>query len=152
MLLVGAGPVGLEFAGEIKTAWPEKRVTLVDRNNDLMPGSYPDEFRTLLRKQLDELGIVITDRPVDADLRFDCFGATPVTGFVDLPARRPDGRIAVNPDLVSYQPEPDAIVLPPGPHGGVSYGPEAGVLGPGQTAAIKAGFYLDQYRELLGQS
>ncbi|GIF21865.1 hypothetical protein Ate02nite_45950 [Paractinoplanes tereljensis] len=198
VLLVGAGPVGLEFAGEITAAWPGKRVTVVDRADDLMPGDYPDEFRVSLRRQLDERGIRITTEPVDADLRFDCFGATPETGYADLPARRPDGRLAVNPDLrvcgtenifaigditalpelkmarlaqmharvaaaniraliegrtdlTTYQPQPDAIVLPLGPHGGVSYGPEAGVLGPEQTAAIKAGFYLDQYRELLGQ-
>jgi NADH dehydrogenase FAD-containing subunit len=162
-----------------------------------MAGGFPDEFRVLLRKQLDEHGIVFADEPVDADLRFDCFGAAPVTGFADLPARRPDGRIAVEADLrvcgtervfaigditalpelkmarlaqmhagvvaaniramiegrsgpATYQPQPDAIVLPLGPRGGVSYAPEAGVLGAAETAAIKAGFYLDQYRELLG--
>lgn len=30
VLLLGAGPAGLEFAGEIKAAWPRKQVTLVD--------------------------------------------------------------------------------------------------------------------------
>src|ERR1700685_1720689 len=30
VLLVGAGPVGIELAGEIKAAWPGKHVTLLD--------------------------------------------------------------------------------------------------------------------------
>ncbi|GIM95897.1 FAD-dependent oxidoreductase [Paractinoplanes toevensis] len=199
VLLVGAGPVGLEFAGEIRAAWPDKRITVVDRADDLMPGDYPAEFRDLLRDQLYRMEIAVVTAPVDADLRFDCFGARPETGYADLPARRPDGRLAVEADLrvcgtenifaigditalpelkmarlaqmharvaadniraliegrtglTAYQPQPDAIVLPLGPYGGVSYAPEAGVLGPEQTAAIKAGFYLDQYRELLGQA
>ena len=30
VLLLGAGPVGIELAGEIKAVWPGKQVTLVD--------------------------------------------------------------------------------------------------------------------------
>ena len=38
VLLLGAGPVGLELAGEIKAVWPEKTVTIVDPAKDILPG------------------------------------------------------------------------------------------------------------------
>jgi hypothetical protein len=53
---------------------------------------------------------------------------------------------------VTYTPEPDAIVLPLGPRGGVSYAPQAGVLGAEATAGIKGNLYLDLYHDLLGAS
>ncbi|MFI6321716.1 FAD-dependent oxidoreductase [Nonomuraea sp. NPDC050556] len=90
VLLVGAGPVGLEFAGEIKAAWPDKRVTVTDTQTDLLSGRFPEEFRAEVRRQLDELGIevVLGAAPSgDFDLRFACFA----------PAQRP-GR-EVTPEL-----------------------------------------------------
>lgn len=42
VLLLGAGSVGLEFAGEIKSVWPDKAVTVVDPTRILSP----DVFRT----------------------------------------------------------------------------------------------------------
>ncbi|GAA2051464.1 rubredoxin-NAD(+) reductase AlkT [Catenulispora yoronensis] len=56
VLILGAGPVGLELAGEIKAEWPDKRVTLVDPAPDLLPGFLPDLLADL-RRQLDELGV-----------------------------------------------------------------------------------------------
>ncbi|MEU5955827.1 FAD-dependent oxidoreductase [Streptomyces sp. NPDC047525] len=56
VLLVGAGPVGLELAGEIKAVWPQKHVTVVDPAQRLMPGFLP-EVRDELHRQLDELGV-----------------------------------------------------------------------------------------------
>ena len=53
-------------------------------------------------------------------------------------------------NMVTYRPEADAIVLPLGPKGGVSYAPEAGVLGAGPTSDIKRNFYIDTYLDLLG--
>lgn len=213
VLLVGAGPVGLEFAGEIKAAWPATTVVLADRSPALMPGGYPDDFRTQLRAQLDALGVELRlGAPVDglpapgryapfgtADIWFPCYGAGPVSDYLAGPlaaCRRPDGRIAVTPELrlpgttgvfavgdvtavpeqksarvaamhaevvaaniraaivggppVAHTPQPDMIILPLGPRGGVGYAPDAGVLGPAETAAIKADFYLGHYRELLG--
>jgi hypothetical protein len=52
--------------------------------------------------------------------------------------------------MATYQPEADAIVLPLGPKGGVSYAPEVGVLGASPTSDIKGSLYIDIYRELLG--
>ena len=214
VLLVGAGPVGLEFAGEIKAAWPEKHVLLVDSSPELMPGDFPPEFRALLREQLDELGVEVRlggtvgglPEPgryapfAEADIWFRCHGATPAADCLsgDLAAARlADGRIAVTPQLrvrgtatvfavgdvtavperkmarnaqlhaevvaanirsliggraaeAAHEPQPDMIVLPLGPKGGVTYAPDAGVLGAGPTADLKGDFYLEHYRELLG--
>lgn len=60
VLLVGAGPVGIEFAGEIKSVWPGKRVTLVDAADDILGGRYKPELRAELRRQLTELGVDIS--------------------------------------------------------------------------------------------
>lgn len=56
VLILGAGPVGLELAGEIATTWPDKRVTIVDPAAELLPGFLP-ELVADLRGQLDALGI-----------------------------------------------------------------------------------------------
>lgn len=126
-LLIGAGPVGLEFAGEIKAAWPDKRVTLLDQSPELMPGGFPEAFRAELRRQLERLGVelllgtgltalppsgpgragaftVTTDAgaEISADIWFRCFGGAPAADCLDPElgaARRPDGRLAVTPEL-----------------------------------------------------
>jgi NADH dehydrogenase FAD-containing subunit len=56
VLVLGAGPVGLELAGEIKDAWPDKAVIIVDRAGRLLPGFLP-EVREDLHRQLHERGI-----------------------------------------------------------------------------------------------
>jgi apoptosis-inducing factor 2 len=127
VLLLGAGPVGLEFAGEIKTAWPDKPVTLLDPRPDLAFGRFPAEFQAELAAQLAELGVGLllgtslrgqpptspgelaaftatTDSgaAIPADIWFACYGAAPAVGYLApdlLPALTPDGRVAVTPDL-----------------------------------------------------
>jgi apoptosis-inducing factor 2 len=227
VLLLGAGPVGLEFAGEIKAAWPDKEVTIIDPAPDLLAGrQFPAAFAAELRAQLDALGVTLllgTSLPsppptapgepgafsaaaesgdtIRADIWFACYGATADAGYLgpDLRAAlRPDGTVAVTPSLrlpgsasvfaigdvtalpemkqaraaqkhaevaaanirsliaggdvvATYEPAPDAIVLPLGPKGGVSYAPEAGVLGPDVTADLKSGdLFVDVYREMFG--
>src|SRR6267142_1495293 len=39
-LIVGAGPAGLELAGEIKAFYPDKHVTIVDVADDILIGPY----------------------------------------------------------------------------------------------------------------
>jgi NADH dehydrogenase FAD-containing subunit len=56
VLIAGAGPVGLELAGEIKAEWPHKQVTVVDPNERLLAAFRP-EMREDLHRQLDELDI-----------------------------------------------------------------------------------------------
>ncbi|PZF83411.1 NAD(P)/FAD-dependent oxidoreductase [Jiangella anatolica] len=106
-LVIGAGAAGLELAGEIKTAYPDKDVTLVDLADDILPGPYDQELRTELRRQLDGFGVrlvlgsplrALPDTPaataapvtvtteagdeLSADIWFRAFGVTPATGFV----------------------------------------------------------------------
>jgi NADH dehydrogenase FAD-containing subunit len=56
-LIVGAGPAGLELAGEIKAFFPEKQVTIADIAPDILTGPYDQELRDELRRQLDDLGV-----------------------------------------------------------------------------------------------
>ncbi|MEJ3749972.1 FAD-dependent oxidoreductase [Actinomycetes bacterium KLBMP 9797] len=56
VLILGAGPVGLELAGEIKEVWPHKHVTIVDQAEQVLPGFQPD-LRQDLHRQLDDLGV-----------------------------------------------------------------------------------------------
>lgn len=127
VLLLGAGPVGIELAGEIKAAWPDKAVTIVDPAEDIVMGGFPDEFRAALHVQLDELGVDVllgtalrdeppsapgefgaftvateSGRKITADLWFRCYGVVPVAGYLagDLvAARRPSGHLEVTADL-----------------------------------------------------
>ncbi|WP_188190355.1 NAD(P)/FAD-dependent oxidoreductase [Nonomuraea sp. SYSU D8015] len=56
VLILGAGPVGLELAGEIKEVWPRKQVTVLDPAGQLLPG-FQAEMRQDLHRQLDDLDI-----------------------------------------------------------------------------------------------
>ncbi|HZE41011.1 MAG TPA: FAD-dependent oxidoreductase [Stackebrandtia sp.] len=65
VVLMGAGAVGLELAGEIASTWPDKWVTIMDPAPDIlsagfMPGfdrALQNEMRSRLREQLAELRI-----------------------------------------------------------------------------------------------
>lgn len=112
VLLLGAGPVGLELAGEITAAWPDKDVTIADPLGDIIsggyaPAGYDDQFRVELRRQLGERGVrlllgaplsgpppaepgragsfTITTghgKPIEADIWFRCYGVTPQSGYL----------------------------------------------------------------------
>jgi NADH dehydrogenase FAD-containing subunit len=57
VLIVGAGPAGLEVAGEIKAAFPGKQVTIADSAGEILDGPYKQELRDELHRQLAELGV-----------------------------------------------------------------------------------------------
>ena len=57
VLLLGAGPVGIELAGEIKAVWPSKQVTLVDVASDVLGERYRPDLKAELRRQLTDLGV-----------------------------------------------------------------------------------------------
>jgi NADH dehydrogenase FAD-containing subunit len=127
VLLLGAGPIGLEFAGEIAAAWPGKPVTVIDPAPDLLGGRFPDEMRADLARQLDDLGVRMllgtkldtlpgtpagVVRPftattgdgetLSADLWFACYGSTVPGGHLGAElaaARQPDGRLPVTEHL-----------------------------------------------------
>jgi NADH dehydrogenase FAD-containing subunit len=76
-LIVGAGPAGLELAGEIKAFYPDKHVLIVDVADDILAGPYEQALRDELRRQLDELGIelrlglALSHLPSSAPATFD---------------------------------------------------------------------------------
>jgi NADH dehydrogenase FAD-containing subunit len=127
VLLVGAGPVGIELAGEIRHVWPEKSIVLLDVADEILGGPYKSELKAELRRQLIEarveliLGSPLRQAPptepgelgtftvtteagtdVIADIWFRCYGVVPNSDYLGdalLPARRADGFIEVGPTL-----------------------------------------------------
>jgi apoptosis-inducing factor 2 len=127
VLVLGAGPVGIELAGEIKAAYPDKEVTILDVAEEILAGPYDRRLRAELRRQLAELGVelllgsplregppsapaslasftVATEAgtKVPADVWYRCYGVSPVTDYLTdslAPARRPDGRLEVTEHL-----------------------------------------------------
>jgi NADH dehydrogenase FAD-containing subunit len=126
ILLLGAGPVGLELAGEIKAEWPAKRVTLVDPAPEILPDNSA-RLRAELLRQLGDLGVRLvlgtrlaaepptepgrfapftagteSGEEISADLWLRCFGVEPVSGYLAgslSAARLPDGQIRVTETL-----------------------------------------------------
>src|SRR5580700_5164367 len=45
VLLVGAGPVGIELAGEIRHVWPDKTIVLLDVADEILGGPYLPELK-----------------------------------------------------------------------------------------------------------
>jgi len=127
VLIVGAGPVGLELAGEIVSAWPDKQVTVVDLADHVLTGEYAEELRTELRSQLEARGVrfvlgsplvalpqvpagtrgtfaVTTEagERIDGDLWLVAHGARPATDYLrgELAGLRDeDGRVPVTSTL-----------------------------------------------------
>lgn len=117
VLIAGAGPVGLELAGEIKAVWPDKHVTVADPAERLLPG-FAEAMRADLRRQLDALGVELRlgagvrppgepgraapftvaagDGEISADIWFRCHGVRVNSGH--LAAAR-GGRIHVTETL-----------------------------------------------------
>ncbi|MES9538466.1 FAD-dependent oxidoreductase [Actinomadura sp. NPDC000600] len=126
VLILGAGPVGLELAGEIKEVWPHKPVAIVDPAGELLPG-YRAELREDLLRQLGELdirlrlGTALTAPPpgdpgragtftaataggeeITADIWFRAHGMTINSGYLAdgrLTALTPQGRVPVTETL-----------------------------------------------------
>ncbi|WP_154792711.1 FAD-dependent oxidoreductase [Occultella kanbiaonis] len=128
VLLVGAGPVGVELAGELTSAFPDLGVTLVDQADDILTTiDVIGQVRDSIRAQLVQRGVdlvlgaplgflppmdvgrlhdftVRTDAGVEinAQVWFRCYGNRAVTDYLAgglLDARRPDGTLRVTEHL-----------------------------------------------------
>src|ERR1700733_13012888 len=127
VLLVGAGPVGIELAGENRDVWPDKSIVLLDAADDILAGPYKPELKAELRRQLLEIGVeLILGSPLRqqpptapgelrtfsvttgagpalvADIWFRCYGVVPNSDYLGeelAAARRADGFIEVDSTL-----------------------------------------------------
>jgi apoptosis-inducing factor 2 len=107
VLVIGAGPSGLELAGEIRAFFPDKHVTIADQSQDILEGPYDQALRDELRRQLADLGVELklgsqlvalpTATPATAaaisvrtesgeellaDVWYRCFGVTPHSEYL----------------------------------------------------------------------
>ena len=57
ILVIGGGAVGIEMAGEIKVAYSEKKVILMDRNDKLLSRQNVPKLRLPAKKGLEEIGV-----------------------------------------------------------------------------------------------
>jgi apoptosis-inducing factor 2 len=123
-LIIGAGPAGLELAGEIKAFYPDKQVTIADVSEEILTGPYDQELRDELRRQLDALGIelrlgsALTNLPsappatlapirvgtegggeLVADIWFRAFGVRPHSEYLDSGSLNRRGYVRVDEHL-----------------------------------------------------
>jgi NADH dehydrogenase FAD-containing subunit len=123
-LIIGAGPSGLELAGEIKAFFPDKHVTIADVSEDILPGPYGHELRDELRRQLAEMGVELrlgsalgglpsappaTLAPIRiavqdgnelvADIWFRAFGVHPHSDYLGADRRDAGGYVRVDDHL-----------------------------------------------------
>lgn len=128
VLLVGAGPVGLELAGELSSAFPALGITIVDQAPDVLTTwDYQPELRSSVRAQLEARGVVFelgsplgylppqdvgepgqftvhtqAGREISAQIWLRCHGNLPAIDYLgpELNAARVgDGGLAVTPTL-----------------------------------------------------
>ncbi|HEX4519852.1 MAG TPA: FAD-dependent oxidoreductase [Gaiellaceae bacterium] len=127
VLIAGAGPTGLELAGEISSRWPEKQITILEPEPDILAGPYKQELRDEVRRQLSERGVefilgesftgepesppvtlgqfaatTTAGRTIVADIWFRCNGLRPVSDYLAgglAGERTSDGWIEVNGKL-----------------------------------------------------
>jgi NADH dehydrogenase FAD-containing subunit len=128
VLLVGAGPVGIELAGEIRAVWPDKAIVLMDERPDVLSGPFMPELRAELSRQLEALGVelvlgspLVEPPPTEpghlgtftvstrsgseltADLWFRCYGVVPNSDYLGdalISSRGADGFVEVGPTLL----------------------------------------------------
>jgi apoptosis-inducing factor 2 len=118
VLIVGAGPSGLELAGEIKAFFPAKQVIVADQAEEILAGPFADELRAALRRQLADLGVelvlgasfplpdaepathaYVRAGELEADIWFRAFGVKPATGFLPPEWLDRDGYVRVDEHL-----------------------------------------------------
>jgi len=99
VLIVGGGPVGVEFAGEVVSCFPDKKVSLVHGGDCLLNGFSEIAGKTA-KKQLESLGVNVqlntslkkmeggryksktTGKEYQADIVYLCAGAKPNTSMM----------------------------------------------------------------------
>ncbi|MFT0762532.1 FAD-dependent oxidoreductase [Scrofimicrobium sp. R131] len=128
-LLLGAGTVGLELAGELAHAYPHMHIEIVEKEGEILPNpGYTAEFRHEIEEQIAKLDVKVhlntrlAVRPptavgelghfevtttsgdsIEADIWFQCYGSTTATGYLAGTEYQDlltrDGTIQVEPTL-----------------------------------------------------
>lgn len=125
VLLVGAGTVGIEFAGELFTNFPDMEIIMVDRSDHILGSNeYAKELRDVLTQELEDAGVrLVLGAPlsylpptdigelepfhvetaagvgIDADMWFLCYGAQTASGYLRLnygSSLNKNGQVAVD--------------------------------------------------------
>jgi apoptosis-inducing factor 2 len=106
--VIGTGAVGIELAGEIRHAWPDKTVVLAGADARLFPG-YPRKLHDRMAGLLDAAGVHLVLRQ-----RFD---AAALGSNGPIPITLPDGRSVVADSLfvaTGSRPRVDLLATLPG--------------------------------------
>ncbi|KZV66544.1 FAD/NAD(P)-binding domain-containing protein [Peniophora sp. CONT] len=102
VVLVGGGAVGIEYAGEVRDFFPDKKATIVHNQKLLLNPFFPDKFRKYIEKDVLAAGaeVLLGDaidttqvgegkgittrngKKLDADLIVPAFGGKPATKFL----------------------------------------------------------------------
>jgi len=98
ILIIGGGVVGVEFAGEISSTFPNKKVTLAHSSNTLLDNLKPKmqekayeqltsrgvdiKFNRRLKKDGDQYKCSISNETIKADITYVCVGLVPNTNFL----------------------------------------------------------------------
>lgn len=107
--IIGAGAVGTELAGEIATAFPAKKVTLISGPATLFP-AYPPRLGRKLEAQLRAMRVTLRmGAPARAPKSID----TPFTGRVEMSAGDPVKADLVFP-VIGAKPVNDVLRVLPG--------------------------------------
>ncbi len=122
VLLIGGGLVGVEFAGEIASAFPDKEITLAHASDALLDGS-PEKARRKALEQLTAKGVTvkfnrrfaqdgdlyrcsISGETIQPDIAYVCVGMVPNSEFLksELPSILNDrGLIKVDSDNMQVE-------------------------------------------------
>lgn len=87
VLVIGGGAVGVEFAGEIASAFPDKEITLSHSGDALLNNMKPKAQRKAL-EQLTAKGVIVkfnsrfVEGDKEADIVYSCVGMLPNTEFL----------------------------------------------------------------------
>ncbi|KAF5325123.1 hypothetical protein D9619_010036 [Psilocybe cf. subviscida] len=102
VVIVGAGAVGIELSGEIKSEYPHKSVTVVQGSSSVLNDAYPAKYRKALQdamtakkitfvpnEYIDDLRVqsdgqvkTRSGKGIKADLVIPAYGPKPNTGFI----------------------------------------------------------------------
>ncbi|VDC06531.1 unnamed protein product [Peniophora sp. CBMAI 1063] len=122
VVMVGGGAVGIEYAGEVRDFFPDKKATIVHNQKLLLNPYYPDKFRRYIADDVRAAGVEMllgdsvdtlqasegkglttrSGKKLDADLIVPSFGGKPATKFVaslGSDALTSTGHIRVKPNL-----------------------------------------------------